>query len=127
MAEVIWNQLDGEAWEAVSAGSKPAGYVHPMAIKLLTDFSMPTEGLRSKSVDEFQDQKFDLVVTVCDNAKNECPSFTGAREVLHWPFQDPNDAEGTDEEKMEVFRGVAELIRARIKAYQEKIRDDHRV
>lgn len=126
MAEVIWNQLGGDAWEAVSAGSKPAGYVHPMAIKLLDEFSMPSEGLRSKSVDEFADQKFELVVTVCDNAKNECPSFTGARSVLHWPFEDPNDAEGTDEEKMEVFRGVAELIRARIQAYQDKIRDDDR-
>lgn len=124
MAEVIWNQLGKDDWEAVSAGSDPAGYVHPMAIKLLSEFSMPNEGMRSKSVDEFKDQNFDLVVTVCDNAKNECPSFANARNVLHWPFEDPNDAEGNEEEKMAVFRSVAELIRARINAYLEKIRAD---
>ena len=124
MAEVIWNELGEGHWEAHSAGSKPAGYVHPMAIRLLDEFSMPTEGLRSKSVDEFKDQPFDIVVSVCDNAKNECPTLPGATQVLHWPFQDPNDAEGSEEEKMEVFRGVADLIKARINAYLVKIRGD---
>ena len=124
MAEVIWNEISDEQWEAHSAGSNPAGYVHPMAVRMLGEFSMPTEGLRSKSIDEFKDQQFELVVSVCDNAKNECPAFPGAKHVLHWPFQDPNDAEGSDEEKMEVFRGVAGLIRARIDAYLEKLRSD---
>ena len=124
MAEVIWNQLAGDGWEAVSAGSKPAGYVHPMAIDLLIEYKMPVDGLVSKSVDEFSGQDFDLVVTVCDNAKSDCPMFAGARQVLHWPFEDPNDAEGSDEEKMKVFRSVADLIRARISAYLEKLKDD---
>ena len=124
MAEAIWNHLGGEEWEAVSAGSKPAGYVHPMAIELLKGDSLPTEGLVSKSVDEFADQEFDLVVTVCDNAKNDCPMFPGAKQTLHWPFEDPNDAEGGPEEKMKVFRSVADLIRARIGAYLDKLRDD---
>ena len=124
MAEVIWNELGEGQWEAHSAGSKPAGYVHPMAVRLLGEFSMPTEGLRSKSVDEFKDQQFDIVVSVCDNAKNECPVFPGSPQILHWPFQDPNDAEGNEEEKMEVFRSVSELIKARINAYLVKIRGD---
>jgi arsenate reductase len=124
MAEVIWNQLGGDEWQAVSAGSEPAGYVHPLAIALLNEHGMPADGLVSKSVNEFSDQQFDLVVTVCDYAKNSCPSFAGAKQVLHWPFEDPNDAEGTEEEKMKVFRSVADLIHGRIGAYLEKLRDD---
>ena len=124
MAEVIWNQIAEGSWEAVSAGSKPAGYVHPMAIDLLLEYKMPVDGLVSKSVDEFAGQEFDLVVTVCDNAKDDCPMFAGARQMLHWPFEDPNDAEGSDEEKMKVFRSVADLIRARISAYLAKLKDD---
>jgi len=124
MAQVIWNQLGGDKWEVVSAGSKPAGYVHPMAIKLLQEFELPTVGLESKSMEPFMGQEFDLVVTVCDNAKGDCPSFPGAKTVLHWPFEDPNDAEGTETEKMEVFRSVADLIKARINAYLEKLKAD---
>ena len=126
MAQAIWNQLGEGEWEAFSAGSKPAGYVHPMAIALLKEIDLPVVGLVSKSVDEFADQKFDLVVTVCDNAKSDCPIFAGATKTLHWPFEDPNDAEGSDEEKMKVFRSVAELIRGRISAYLEKVKGDDR-
>lgn len=124
MAEVIWNQLGGGEWEAVSAGSKPAGYVHPMAIGLLKELNLPTEGLVSKSVDQFAKQQFDFVVTVCDNARSDCPVFPGARKTLHWPFEDPNDAEGDDAEKMKVFRSVAELIRGRINAFLSKLKGD---
>ena len=124
MAEVIWNRLGEGEWEAVSAGSKPAGYVHPMAIELLNELELPTAGLVSKSVDQFADQYFDLVVTVCDNAKNDCPLFASAKTTLHWPFEDPNDAEGDDAEKMKVFRSVAELIRGRISAFLHKVKDD---
>lgn len=124
MAEAIWNELGGDEWEAVSAGSKPAGYVHPMAIELLMEDKLPVDKLVSKSVEQFEGQEFDLVVTVCDNAKSDCPMFAGAKQMLHWPFEDPNDAEGTDKEKMEVFRGVADLIRARIGAYLAKLKGD---
>ena len=108
----------------MSAGSKPAGYVHPMAIELLMEDKLPVDKLVSKSVEQFEGQEFDLVVTVCDNAKSDCPMFAGAKQMLHWPFEDPNDAEGTDKEKMEVFRGVADLIRARIGAYLAKLKGD---
>lgn len=124
MAEAIWNHLADGKWEAVSAGSKPAGYVHQMALALLKENNLPTEGLVSKPVEEFAGQDFDLVVTVCDNAKNDCPMFAGAKLTLHWPFEDPNDAEGTDEEKKAVFQSVADLIRARISAYLAKLEGD---
>ena len=124
MAEVIWNQLGDGEWKDVSAGSNPAGYVHPMAIGLLKERNLPAEGLVSKHLDQFVGQDFELVVTVCDNAKGDCPMFPGARKTLHWPFEDPNDAEGSDEEKMKVFRSVADLIRARISAFLEKLKDD---
>jgi arsenate reductase len=124
MAEVIWNHLGDGMWHAVSAGSDPAGYVHPMAIETLKSMELPTDGLHSKSVSEFSDQAFDLVVTVCDNAKKECPVFAGAKQTLHWPFEDPNDAEGNDFEKMKVFRSVADLIRGRVGAFLAKLKDD---
>lgn len=116
MAERIWEQLGGGAWQSDSAGSHPSGYVHPLALQALKEIDLSIEGLTSKSIDEFADQQFDLVVTVCDNAKGSCPTLPG-RETLHWPFDDPADAEGSDEEKMTVFRRVRDEISARIKEY----------
>ena len=124
MAEVIWNKLSENQWQAESAGSDPAGYVHPLAIRTLEESGLGGHELRSKSVSEFDGQQFDLVVTVCDNAKDSCPSFANASQVLHWPFEDPNDAQGDDEEKMKVFQTVAGMIRQRIGAYLGKLEGD---
>ena len=128
MAEVIWNQL-GSAdksnpdkpvqWTAISAGSKPSGYVHELALVALSEIDLPSEGLTSKSSDPFQDTPFDLVVTVCDNAKEACPIWPSAKKLLHWPFEDPADATGTDQEKLEVFRKVRDQIKDRIAAFLE--------
>jgi arsenate reductase len=74
-------------------------------------------GNRSKHVDEFRDQPFDLVVTVCDGARESCPVFPAARAMDHWPFEDPASARGTDDEKLRVFRKVRDQIEARIRAY----------
>ena len=115
MAEAIWQSH--ENWEAASAGSNPSGYVHPLAIKAMDEMGLPTEGLSSKHADLFQNQEFDLVVTVCDNAKESCPVYPGAKQLLHWPFPDPADAEGTDEEKMVVFRDVRDAIKSKIDDY----------
>jgi len=71
----------------------------------------------SKSLDQFRDQSFDLVVTVCDNAKESCPVFTKAKETLHWPFDDPADATGSEAEKMLVFRRVRDEIKQKIDSY----------
>jgi arsenate reductase len=117
MAESLWNQLGQGKWEAVSAGSKPSGYVHPLAIKAMESIGVDISTARSKHVDEFGDKPFDLVVTVCDNAKESCPFFPNAKRTLHWPFEDPAEFEGSDEERQAGFARVRDEISARISKY----------
>ncbi len=88
MAEAIVNYRLGEQWEAVSAGSKPTGYVHPKALAVLAEIGIQHQG-RSKSIDEFRDVDFDLVVTVCDLAAEECPIWLGKGKRVHHSFPDP--------------------------------------
>lgn len=120
MAEVIWNtisQKHGLGWEAVSAGSKPSGYVHPMSIVAMKARGLDTDGLESKSSIPFQNQDFDLVVTVCGNAKDACPVWPGAQKLFHWPFEDPADATGTEEEKQACFNTIRDQIWAKIESW----------
>lgn len=117
MAEALWEQLGQGAWQSESAGSNPSGYVHPLAIKAMEELGIDISNHSSKSLDQFRDQAFDLVVTVCDNAKESCPIFPGAAETLHWPFPDPADATGSDAEKLPVFRQVRDDIKATIEKY----------
>ncbi len=117
MAEALWERLGKGAWESESAGSKPSGYVHPLAIRAMQELGVDLASHTSKSFTQFQDQKFDLVITVCDNAKESCPVFPGAKETLHWPFDDPADATGTDDEKMIVFRRVRDEIQDKVRAF----------
>ena len=120
MAQVIMNRFGQGRFEAFSAGSKPAGYGHPLAIKTLADVGLPTDGLRCKSWEEFQGQPFDFVITVCDRAKESCPVFPGQPVTAHWGFEDPAGATGTDEEKSRVFRRVFTEIQTRIRLFLEK-------
>lgn len=120
MAEVIWREQSDGQWEAVSAGSRPSGYVHPMALKALEEIGLSSDGLTSKSSDPFIDQPFDLVVTVCGNAQSDCPVWPGAQQVLHWPFEDPADATGGDDEKMDCFRKVRDQIKSSISDYLQQ-------
>ncbi|MCH2181206.1 MAG: arsenate reductase ArsC [Mariniblastus sp.] len=117
MAQVIWQDLAGDQVLVESAGSDPAGYVHPLAIQALQELELPTEGLVSKSLTPLLDQPIDLAVTVCDHAQQSCPSLPHVKNRLHWPFDDPADAEGTDEEKMQLFRRVRDEIRERVTEY----------
>jgi len=117
MAQALWNDLGGSEWVAESAGSNPAGFIHPLAIQALREIGLSTDGLTSKSTGEFLDQEIDLAVTVCDHAKENCPVFPGAKEVLHWPFDDPAQAAGSDEHKMKFFRRVREEIKTKINSY----------
>ena len=105
LAEAIVNARLSDDWSAVSAGTQPAGYVHPMAIRALAEIGIEHQG-RSKSVDEFRDVPFDLVVTVCDSAAEECPVWLGQGKRVHLGFPDPAKAAGTDEEVLNVFRAV---------------------
>lgn len=117
MAEGLLHKLGGDAFEAFSAGSKPAGYVHPLAIKAMGEIGIDISQHRSKSLDEFAGQQFDHVITVCDNAREVCPVFPGAANRIHWSFDDPANAQGSDEEKMKVFRRVRDEIQNRIRLF----------
>lgn len=88
MAEAIVNARFGDEWQAVSAGTRPAGYTHPKAIAALAEIGIQHQG-RSKHVDEFLGQEFDLVVTVCDSAAEDCPVWLGKGKKVHHSFFDP--------------------------------------
>lgn len=117
MAEFLWEKLGDGAWEARSAGSKPSGYVHPLAIKAAGELGLDLSQAKSQSVVEFDGEHFDLAITVCDNAREACPVFPNAAETLHWPFDDPADATGTEEEQMVFFRRVRDEIKQKIAGY----------
>jgi arsenate reductase len=117
MAEAFWNSLGAREWLAKSAGSEPAGYVHPLAIRAMCELDIDISQNTSQSLEEFGNQQFDLIVTVCDAAKEACPVFSEATEMLHWPFDDPADAVGSEEERMAVFRRVRDEIRDSIQNF----------
>jgi arsenate reductase len=113
MAEAILCRLGGRGFEAHSAGTHPGG-VNPLTIRALAEIGIDWSGARSKSVTEYLDQPFDYVITVCDQAREACPVFPGPHESLHWGFDDPAAAQGTDEERLAVFRRVMSEISARV-------------
>jgi arsenate reductase len=113
MAEAIANARLGDEWQAVSAGTKPAGTVHPKAVRALAEIGIEHQG-RSKHADEFREVPFDLVVTVCDSAAQECPIWLGPGRRVHLGFPDPAQAAGTDEGAMAVFRAVRDDIDRRV-------------
>ena len=113
MAEAIVNARLGETWEAVSAGTQPAGYIHPKALAVLAEIGIRHTG-RSKSVDEFRDADLDLVVTVCDSAAEECPIWLGRGKRIQLGFPDPARASGSEAEVMAVFRSVRDEMAQRV-------------
>jgi arsenate reductase len=120
MAEAIVNARLGDQWEAVSAGTRPQGYVHPLALRALEEIGIHHQG-RSKSADEFRDADLDLVVTVCDSAAEECPVWLGKGKKVHRGFVDPFNAEGTDEQRMELYRRVRDQIALEIPGLLQEI------
>lgn len=116
MAEAIVNARLGDAWEAYSAGTQPAGCVHLLALQVLAEIGIAHQG-RSKSADEYRNTPFDLVVTVCDDAAENCPVWLGRGRRVHLGFPDPAKVTGTDEEVMAVFRAVRDDIARQIPAY----------
>lgn len=120
MAEALINQLGKGRLEAVSAGSFPAGYVHPESIETLKRHGIDQGNPRSKSWDEFAGQSFDYVITVCDAAAAEtCPVFMGKNEKLHWSTPDPAKAAGSDEQINKAFYQVFEMLKARVEQLLE--------
>jgi arsenate reductase len=115
MAETLINSLGAGRYEAVSAGSNPAGYIHPKSIETLARHGLNAGQPRSKSWDEFTDQHFDLVITVCDAAAAEsCPAFLGRHEKLHWSTPDPAKAAGTEVEINAAFDEAFFMLKQRI-------------
>ncbi len=113
MAEAIVNDRFGSQWEAFSAGTRPSGYVHPKALTVLEEIDIHHHG-ESKHTDLFMLMKFDLVVTVCDSAAEDCPVWLGLGKKIHHSFPDPAEAQGTDDEILSVFRQVRDDIAEKI-------------
>ena len=117
MAEGILRQAAGDFLNVRSAGSNPAGYVHPKAIQVMTEIGIDLSKHTSKSMDEFLGQKVDTVITVCGNADQACPMFPGQVHRYHWGFDDPARASGTEEEILQQFRQVRDQIALVFNAY----------
>ncbi len=110
MAEGLLRHMADDRFEIESAGTI-ATYVRPQAIEAMSEVGIDISGHRSKSLDEFLEREFDYVITVCDNAAQHCPVFPGKATRIHWGFDDPAEARGTEEEKLTVFRRVRDEIR----------------
>lgn len=111
MAEGLVHLDLHQEWYAASAGTRPTGYVHPLAIQVMNEIGVDLGDSHSKSVDEFQGQSFDVVITVCDSAAEDCPVWLGSGLKLHMPFPDPALAQGTTDAQLVVFRRVRDAIR----------------
>ena len=122
LAEGILRAAAGDFLDVQSAGSKPAGYVHPLAIKAMAEIGIDISAHRSKHMNDFLAQSVQTVITVCGNADQACPVFPGQVERHHWPFDDPAHAVGTEAEQMEVFRRVRDEIKAKFEAYADEVR-----
>jgi arsenate reductase len=113
MAEGLLRHLAGDRFESHSAGTE-ATHVRPLAVRAMEEVGVDISGQESKTLDGYIGQTLDYVVTVCDDANETCPVFPGAKRRLHWSFEDPSAATGTEEERLAVFRSVRDRIGARI-------------
>ena len=123
LAEGVLRAALGDRFRVESAGSKPAGYVHPLSIRVMAEIGIDISGHRSKHADEFLDAGVETVITVCGNADQACPTYPGKVNRHHFPFDDPAHAEGSEEEKLAVFRRVRDEIRRVFEAYAAGRRD----
>lgn len=126
LAEGILKSELGDAFRIESAGSKPAGYVHPLAIKALAEIEIDISANRSKHLDEFLSEDIETVITVCGNADQVCPVFPGQVNRHHFPFDDPAHATGSEAEQLAVFRRVRDEIRAVFGAYAAGRKDEQK-
>src|SRR5439155_22147556 len=113
MGEVLLREMGGTAFEVFSAGTDPKG-LNPFTARVLEQEHIDLAGFRSKDVSEFAGQDFDYVITVCDDAAEECPVFPGAPERIHWSFPDPAAVEGSEVQKLAAFQQTAREMRQRL-------------
>lgn len=123
LAEGILRRAAGDLFDVHSAGSKPAGYVHPKAIQVMHEIGIDISAHTSKHMNELLDKKINTVITVCANADQACPMFPGQVNRYHWGFEDPANAIGTDEEILNVFRRVRDQIKLVFEAYAAGYRE----
>ena len=114
MAEGLAREFHGDVLDVVSAGSNPAGWVHPMTIRALTEIGIDASEQSSKSAEPFLDQEFDVVVTVCDSAAKQCPSWPNARRIEHWPIEDPSFGPDDPSTRYDRFMALRDDLRRRI-------------
>ena len=126
LAEGILRAAAGDRFRVASAGSKPAGYVHPLGIRAMQEIGINIAGHRSKHLQEFLDQPVETVITVCGTADQACPIFPGQVNRHHWPFDDPAHATGMIDEQLAVFRTVRDEIRRVFEAYAAGRNDSSR-
>lgn len=117
MAEGLINHFLGDEWQAYSAGTQPAGYVHPLAIKVMDEIGIDISDHVSKSAEQFRDMELDWVITVCDDAAENCPVWLGLGNKAHFGYPDPAEAEGSDGEKLIVFRQVRDDLRLQLSEF----------
>ena len=122
MAEGLLRHLAGERFEVASAGVSPT-HVRPEAITVMREIGIDISQQRSKSVDEFTDQEFDYVITVCDNANEQCPVFPGNTQRIHWSFGDPAAAAGDEHARLAVFRRVRDEILSQLRVFSRGKKD----
>lgn len=120
MAEGLINHFLGEAWQAYSAGTEPSGHVHPLAIEVMHELGIDISQQESKNADVYRNVSFDRVVTVCDDAAENCPLWLGNGQVSHIGFPDPARATGREDEKRAFFRQVRDDIRGRLLPFLEQ-------
>jgi arsenate reductase len=116
MAEGLLRRLGGGQYEVFSAGTRPVA-LNPLAVEIMRELGIDISTQRSKSVAEFAAEKFATVITVCDNAAEECPVFPGVPERVHWSLRDPAAVSGTREEKLEAFREIRDDLERRIREF----------
>ncbi len=126
LAEGVLRTTAGEVLDVQSAGSKPASYVHPLAIQVMREIGIDISGHRSKHLNEFLQRPIETVITVCGNADQACPTFPGQVNRYHWGFDDPAQTEGTAEQQLAAFRRVRDEIRKVFEAYGAGRRDQAR-
>jgi arsenate reductase len=126
IAEGILREAAGDLIDVQSAGSRPAGYVHPKAIAVMREIGIDISGHRSKHLDEFLNREIETVITVCGNADQACPTFPGQTNRYHWGFDDPAKAEGSDDEQFAVFRRVRDEIQRHFESYAAGRRDQYK-
>ena len=118
MAEGLLRHEAGAAFEVFSAGTKPT-QVRPEAVAVMREAGIDISGHRSKSVDEFEGQDFDYVITVCDNAKQSCPIYPAKTKRIHWSIEDPAAVQGSEEEILAAFRRIRDELRLRLQRFAE--------